>query len=105
MGDVANRYADYIIVTDDDPYLEDRMRIIEQVAAGTGRSEGDRFWRIRDRYQAIRLALCLAKEQDSVLICGKGCEPVQIMGEEKIEWDDRKAVREILGSAMEVEIN
>lgn len=104
MGAVAAKYADFIVVTDDDPYTEDRMQIIEQIAAGTGRREGENLWLIRDRRQAIRLALSLAKEHDTVLVAGKGCEPIQIVGEERIEWDDRKVVREILGSEVEVKL-
>lgn len=102
MGKVASQYADFIVVTDDDPYTEDRMQIIEQVAAGVGRSEGKNFWKIRDRRQAIRLALSLAKEHDTVLITGKGSEPVQMIGESRISWDDRHVVREILGTQLEV---
>lgn len=104
MGQVVAKYADFIVVTDDDPYEEDRMHIIEQIAQGTGMREGEGMWLIRDRKQAIRLALSLAKEHDTVLVCGKGCEPIQVIGEGRIEWDDRKAVREILGSEMRVEL-
>ncbi len=102
MGKIAGRYADYVVLTDDDPYTENRMQIIEQVAEGVGRKEGGNFWKIRDRKQAIRLALTLAKEGDTVVIAGKGCEPIQIIGEEKIPWDDRKIAREILSAAVKV---
>lgn len=104
MGEIAAKYADCVIVTDDDSYTENRMQIIEEVSAGINKKEGDRFWRIRDRKQAIRLAMLLASEGDIVLIAGKGCEPVQIIDGEKIEWDDRKVVREILSSAVKVEL-
>lgn len=113
MGAIAAKFADYIVVTDDDPYIEDRMQIIEQIYEGiiselknnTGRREPEpKIYKIRDRKQAIRLALSLAQEQDTVLIAGKGCEPIQIIGEEKIPWDDRKVVREILGSEVKVEL-
>lgn len=108
MGKVAAQYADYIVVTDDDPYTEDRMSIIEQVAEGVvselKNEEGGKFWKIRDRKQAIRLALSLAEEHDTVLIAGKGCEPIQIIGDEKILWDDRKVVREILSGELEVQL-
>lgn len=104
MGRVAARFADEIIITDDDPYTENRMQIIEQVAQGCGRREGEGLWKIRDRRQAIRFALSLAKEHDAVLIAGKGCEPIQIIDGKRIDWDDRKVVREILGSAIEVKL-
>jgi UDP-N-acetylmuramyl-tripeptide synthetase len=102
MGAVANKYADTIIVTDDDPYTEDRMTIIRHVAEGIKRKEGEGLWCIRDRREAIRMALSLAREGDTVLIAGKGCEPIQIIGEEKVEWDDRKVVREILSTDLKV---
>lgn len=104
MGTVAAQYADIIIVTDDDPYTENRMQIIEQVAAGTGRREGRGLWKIRDRFSAISLALLRAKEEDTVLIAGKGCEPIQIIGEKHIPWDDRKVAGEILKKRLVVEI-
>lgn len=102
MGKIAATYADFIVVTDDDPYTEDRMEIINQVSEGVGRKEGDNFWKIRDRREAIRLALSVAKASDTVLVVGKGCEPIQIIGEEKIPWDDRLVVREILSSELKV---
>lgn len=104
MGKIADRYADYIVVTDDDSYTENRMQIIEEISSGISRREGEKFWKIRDRRQAIRLALSLAKEGDTVLIAGKGCEPVQIIDGKRIEWDDRKIVREILSSAIKVDL-
>lgn len=104
MGKVAAKYADVVVVTDDDPYTENRMQIIEQVTAGTGRREGHGLWKIRDRREAIRLALSLAGEQDTVLIAGKGCEPIQMIDGKRIEWDDRKVVREILGSELRVQL-
>lgn len=104
MGEVADKYADYIIVTDDDSYTENRVQIIEQIAAGIKRKEGESFWKIRDRREAIRLALSMAKEQDSVLIAGKGCEPVHLIDGKRIPWDDRKVVREILGSEISVQL-
>lgn len=96
MGSVAAKYVDNIIVTDDDPYTEDRMTIIEQVAAGVGRTEGKGLWKVMGRREAISIAISMAGEQDTVLIAGKGCESIQIVGEEKIPWDDREVVREIL---------
>ncbi len=102
MGAVADKFADMIIVTDDDSYTEDRMTIINNVCEGIKRTEGEGLWKIRDRKEAIRLALSLAREGDTVIIAGKGCEPIQILDGEKIEWDDRKVAREILGGVTEV---
>lgn len=104
MGAVADRYADYIVVTDDDPYTENRIQIIDQVCGGIKRKEGESLWKIRDRKQAIRLALLMAKKGDCVIIAGKGCEPIQIVGNDRIPWDDRTIVREILSSKLEVQL-
>lgn len=104
MGEVADKYVDYIVVTDDDSYSEDRMQIIEEVSAGIKRKEGEGFWKIRDRKQAIKLALSRAQEGDSVLIAGKGCESVHMLDGQRLEWDDRKVVREILSSKLQVQL-
>ncbi len=96
MGGIADKYADFIILTNEDPYKEDPWQIIEHIAEGVNRKEGENFWRILDRKQAIRLALYLAKEGDTVVFAGKGAEEIMIVGDKKIPWDDRKVIREIL---------
>lgn len=96
MGCVAHEIADYVIVTSDDPYEEDEHEIIRMVCEGIPRMEGDRFWKIPDRRSAILHALSLAKSGDSVVIAGKGCEPVQMIYGKRIQWDDREVVKEIL---------
>lgn len=104
MGAAADKYSDYIIATDDDPYDEDRWQIIEDIAAGIKRKEGDRFWKIPHRLEAIKLALTLAQEGDTVIVAGKGSEEIQMIGDERIPWDDRQVVRELLAREMRVEI-
>lgn len=105
MGAIAHKYADFVVVTDDDPYEEDRWEIIEQVSKGIPRQEGDRFWKIPHRLEAIKLVLSLAQEGDTVLLAGKGAEEIQIIGTQKIPWDDRKVVRELLAMELKVEIS
>jgi UDP-N-acetylmuramoyl-L-alanyl-D-glutamate--2,6-diaminopimelate ligase len=104
MGAAADKYADYIILTDDDPYEEDEWRIIEEISKGVNRKEGENFWKIPHREEAIKLALTLAREGDTVVIAGKGAEEVQMIGGKAIEWDDRKVVRALLSREMKVEI-
>jgi UDP-N-acetylmuramoyl-L-alanyl-D-glutamate--2,6-diaminopimelate ligase len=90
LGELAAKYCDEVIVTNEDPYDEDPWQIIEQVASGTkGKAR-----KILDRREAIRTALKLAKEGDIVVITGKGCEPSIVIKGKKIPWDDRKVVRE-----------
>jgi UDP-N-acetylmuramoyl-L-alanyl-D-glutamate--2,6-diaminopimelate ligase len=90
LGELAAKYCDEVIVTNEDPYDEDPWKIIEQVAEGTkGKAR-----KILDRREAIREALKLAKEGDIVVITGKGAEPSIVEKGKKIPWDDRKVVKE-----------
>jgi len=90
LGEIAAKYCDEVIVTNEDPYDEDPWKIIEQVAEGTkGKAR-----KILDRREAIREALKLAKEGDIVVITGKGAEPSIVEKGKKIPWDDRKVVKE-----------
>jgi len=90
LGEIAEKYCDEIIVTNEDPYDEDPWKIIEQVASGTkGKAR-----KILDRREAISTALKLAKEGDIIVITGKGCEPSICIKGKKILWDDREVVRE-----------
>ena len=97
MGAVADKYADQIILTDDDPYEEDEWGIIEDISKGIKRAEGERFWKIPSRAEALELALNMAAEGDTVVIAGKGAEEIQMIGGRSVPWDDRKVVREMLG--------
>lgn len=85
MGKIAAEYSDVVIVTSDNPRTEEPMRIIEDIKAGT---TGVRV--IPDRREAIREAIREANEGDVVLLAGKGHEDYQIIGKEKIHFDDRE---------------
>src|SRR5947208_1273160 len=77
MGRVAAEYADFTIVTDDNPYSEDRNAVIAEIARGLragGRREGHDFAVIPDRREAIAHALGMAVDGDAVLLAGKGHE-------------------------------
>lgn len=105
MGEVAHKIADYIVLTDDDPYSEDEWEIIEQVAKGIPRNEGENFWKIPDRKEAIRLALTLAKEGDCVIVAGKGCEEVMMVRGKKIKWNDKQVIKGLLERDVVIEID
>jgi len=90
LGEIAAKYCDEVIVTNEDPYDEDPWKIIEQVASGAK----EKARKILDRREAIREALKLAKEGDIVVITGKGAEPSIVEKGKKIPWDDRKVVKE-----------
>jgi len=91
LGKIAAQYCQEIIVTNEDPYDEDPMEIIEQVAGDTNAKK------ILDRKQAIKQALKLARPCDTVIITGKGSEPwMCVKGGKKIPWSDRQIVLDFL---------
>ena len=100
LGKLAGERADYVIVTNEDPYEDDPQIIIDQVFVGAekaGKVEGENLFRIMDRRQAIAKALSLAGREDIVLITGKGSEQaICVAGGEKIPWDDRRVTEEEL---------
>ena len=90
LGGIAAKYCNKIIVTNEDPYGEDPMKIIEEVAQGAG----ERAEKILDRREAIRKALRAAQPGDTVVITGKGSEDSIAQAGKKIPWDDRQVVKE-----------
>jgi len=95
LGEIASRFCNEIIITNEDPYDEPPIEIIEQVFEGVVNKKKQMTKKILDRREAIREALKLAKAGDVVIITGKGCEPwMCIAGGRKIPWDDRKIVKE-----------
>jgi UDP-N-acetylmuramoyl-L-alanyl-D-glutamate--2,6-diaminopimelate ligase len=102
MGRVAAELADLVVVTDEDPRLEDSRAINEQIAIGArgaGAVDGERLWVIDDRREAIGHAIGLARDGDVVLLAGKGHEQSIFHGTEKLPWDDRAAARQALAAA------
>ncbi|MFH1643282.1 MAG: UDP-N-acetylmuramoyl-L-alanyl-D-glutamate--2,6-diaminopimelate ligase [Patescibacteria group bacterium] len=95
LGGLAEKYCDKIIVTNEDPYDEDPLEIINQVAEG---AKG-RAIKIIDRKEAIEKAITMAQKDDVVIITGKGCEPsICLAHGEQISWDDRKVAKEAYNS-------
>ena len=97
MGAIAERLADRVIVTDDNPRSEDGAAIVRQIVAGLARPE--RVVVERDRAAAIALALRGAHGGDAVLIAGKGHEPYQEIGGQRLPFDDLDVARRALGVA------
>ncbi len=98
LGKIAGQKADYVIVTNEDPYDDDPMKIINDVADGSKEKvKNENLFLIEDRRQAIKKAMSLAHSGDVVLITGKGSEQA-IAGKDGMlfPWDDRTVVREIL---------
>ena len=99
MGELAGRLADYVFVTNVDPYEDDPKQIIEDIAVvaeKAGKIRGQNLFTIEDRRESINKALAMAKENDIVLITGKGAEQSITIGGKTTPWDDRTVVREEL---------
>jgi len=91
LGEIASRYCDEVIVTNEDPYDENPEEIIKQVIKGAN-GKGKM---IIDRREAISYSIRNAKKGDVVIITGKGCEPsICLANGKRISWDDRQVVRE-----------
>lgn len=93
MGAIAERLADKVIVTSDNPRSENPQQIITDILAGF-KSVNDVIVE-PDRELAIKEAYKLANANDVVLVAGKGHEDYQILADETIHFDDREKVREI----------
>jgi UDP-N-acetylmuramoyl-L-alanyl-D-glutamate--2,6-diaminopimelate ligase len=95
MGMAAGILSDYCIITSDNPRNEEPMSIIEDIEEGMSIINSD-YEKIIDRREAIEKGLKLLKDEDLLIIAGKGHEEYQIIGKEKIHFDDGEVVREIL---------
>ncbi len=90
MGAIAEKYADTIIITSDNPRSEDPQKIADDIAAGIKRKGREV---ILDRKEAISRGLAKSKKNDTVLIAGKGHEHYQIFKDRVIEFDDFSIAR------------
>ncbi len=99
MAEVSARLADLTVLTAEDPRTESLSAILAEMASGArsqGGIEGQSFWRIADRRDAIRFAVNQARPGDLVISCGKGHEQSMCFGETEYAWDDRVAMRAAL---------
>ncbi|MDO8558046.1 MAG: UDP-N-acetylmuramoyl-L-alanyl-D-glutamate--2,6-diaminopimelate ligase [bacterium] len=117
LGAIAGTWGDAVIITNEDPYDEDPMSIMEDVASGAQHANelykkyfGEKLIeesysastpeliKILDRREAIRHAIALARPGDTLIITGKGAEQLMALkGGRMMSWDDRKVVREEIG--------
>ncbi|GAB4469251.1 MAG: UDP-N-acetylmuramoyl-L-alanyl-D-glutamate--2,6-diaminopimelate ligase [Anaerolineales bacterium] len=96
MAEIGVNYADICILTAEDPRTESVEAILLEMKAGAdhgGGVEGENYFRIADRREAIRKAVRMAKADDAVLVLGKGHEQSMCFGEIEYPWDDRLALR------------
>lgn len=105
MAEVAAELADISVLTAEDPRTESLADILETMAFGArsrGGIEGETFFRVPDRGEALRLAVRLARPGDIVLACGKGHEQSMCFGTVEYAWDDRTALRAALAESLGV---
>lgn len=104
LGSMAGNSADYVIVTNEDPYDDDPMSIINDVASGAiraGKALDKDLFKILDRREAIKKAFALAGKNDLVLLTGKGSEQAMCVADgKKIPWDERVVAREELANIL-----
>jgi UDP-N-acetylmuramoyl-L-alanyl-D-glutamate--2,6-diaminopimelate ligase len=110
MGETATFYSDLTIITSDNPRLEDPLAIIAEIEEGIDRrkiqkiapgnlktkDDAHSYKVIPERRRAIETAIGAARQGDIILIAGKGHEDYQILGTNKIPFDDRVVVEQIL---------
>lgn len=91
MGDIATQYSDYVIFTDDNPRTEDNKKIMQDILAGVKK---DNYEVIYNRKEAIKKGISMIKKDTILLVLGKGHEDYQILGKEKVHFDDMEVILE-----------
>lgn len=95
MGHIAGKLADLTIITSDNPRTEEPMAIIRDILPGIAGAE-DKYIVEPDRRGAIALAMGRAAAGDVIVLCGKGHETYQEIGDKTIPMDEREIVRSLL---------
>lgn len=98
-GENAGKYCDYVIVTNEDPYDDDPMKIIDDVFTGVTsiniKHENENCFKILDRREAIRKAVELANNNDIIICTGKGAErAIMLANGKKIDWNEADILKE-----------
>ena len=99
MGELAAKMADFVVVSNVDPYEDDPRQILEDIATSAekfGKIRDNNLFILEDRRSGIRKALSLAESEDIILITGKGAEQSIQIGGNVLPWDDRIVAREEL---------
>ncbi len=93
MGEIADQYSDILIATDDDPDIENRLSIIQQLTMNIkNKTLGKNLFIIPERTLAIKFACEIAKEGDVVMFAGKWHETVQYTNFGKRKWSDKEEI-------------
>lgn len=99
MGEIAGQFCDEVILANEDPYDENPDQILKEIKSGISNNQFliSKVSEILDRREAIRKAIGLMKEGDTVIITGKGSEDyIHLEKGKKIAWSDRGVVEEVL---------
>lgn len=99
LAEIAAKYADLFVITQEDPRLEDPAKILDEIekgAIGAGKRKGTDYLVIDDRKEAVGEAIRRAAPDDTVLLAGKGHEESIIVGEEKRPYDEATTARDAL---------
>jgi UDP-N-acetylmuramyl tripeptide synthase len=98
MGEIAEKYSDILIATDDDPDTENRLKILEQLTMNIkNKTLGKNLFIIPERTLAIKFACEIAQEDDIVMLAGKGHETIQLTNFGKRKWSDKEEILKNLG--------
>lgn len=99
MGEIGARLADVTVMTAEDPRRESPAAILDEMARGAegaGAVEGESYFRVPDRAEAIQFAVDLARPGDLVICCGKGHEQSMCYGTVETPWSEHQALRAAL---------
>lgn len=97
MGEIAAKYCDVIILTNEDPFDEDPQEIIDEIESGIMNHNRKKVRKIIDRREAIRTAIRSARKGDSVIITGKGSEAyMRVANGKQISWNEKEIATKIL---------
>jgi UDP-N-acetylmuramoyl-L-alanyl-D-glutamate--2,6-diaminopimelate ligase len=95
MGKIAAELSDIVVVTSDNPRTEDPEEIIKDILEGID-AQNKEIITITDRSEAIKKAISIAEKDDAILLAGKGHETYQVIGKERVHYDEREIVSKIL---------
>ena len=95
MGEISGKYADYTIITSDNPRSEDPEEIIKEIEDGIKNTKNE-YKTITNRKEAIEYAINMANKRDLIVLAGKGHETYQEINGEKYPFDEREVVKELI---------
>ena len=97
MGEICSKYADFLVLTNDNPRTEDPQKIVDQIEEGIKKTKG-KYTVVVDRIEAIKKAIKMADKKDIIVLAGKGHEPYQEINGVKYPFDERVIVNSIINT-------